>query len=714
MSVPLSYYLNSPELKSDASPSSPVKSTSRTTTGIDVSLLPLIPTHNDITDLKSYLHGEMESKTLSRLRKREMRRQLRARTNDETLRQPGYTRHHPPKAYATGSGSEYISRSESSFFYAGQSHSFSMPSLVRTVTASPQPLSRTLTPTPQVVSVDPQRSASKQNASSPSNGLMRRMTRSRSASTLSFRKWRVKNKSTPNVDSQPLDSGQNSPYLGPRVQSPMLMVNGENVGPDTSISTAPSVNSFDLSLSPTSSHQLSSHMDQRSLVSPVPGGDVPSDSFSSMLASECDTPHIPQSNSPVPSLDNVFSNRHIAAETNIIYPQRSEEPFINRRRLSEKQSDAKSDLHIRTDAAWPRDAPADSSTTESMPLPTTDPTTWSGASSQPSYDAEEVSDLRKKSQGLKPMPVPRVVKLDQTSPSTFMPKDSLTQDMSDVPIKFHSNFDMSKPLPELEAEIPASETAAWPLESDNDASIATSNVEEGREDVLKALPTRAHHDSGGQAQPQPELKNDPFISIYSGISSQSSPTKSLSSASQVSDSNYTLGRKDSIEATTQCAPAGIDDMLLAALNIASETPSTSSPSAFAPFERDLSPAATTELPDNVNHQLIDSRDRGHSSSSLDNPTDEMAPRMEEFQAQQASLRGTIESSKAEILQLREKIQAFRVEVSGDSGSLNDSHLNINLPSLSPTQERRLRDSLVSMDDLDQRLSEMLEHHASVN
>ena len=90
MSVPISYYLNSPELRPDVSLSSPTKSTSRTTKGIDVSLLPLIPTHDDITDLKTYLHGDKESKLQSRLRRREMRRQLRAQTNDETLRQPGY------------------------------------------------------------------------------------------------------------------------------------------------------------------------------------------------------------------------------------------------------------------------------------------------------------------------------------------------------------------------------------------------------------------------------------------------------------------------------------------------------------------------------------------------------------------------------------------------------------------------------------------------
>ena len=182
----------------------------------------------------------------------------------------------------------------------------------------------------------------------------------------------------------------------------------------------------------------------------------------------------------------------------------------------------------------------------------------------------------------------------------------------------------------------------------------------------------------------------------------------------MSDSNHTVGRKDSVEATTQCAPEGIDDMLLAALNIASETPSTSLPVSFAPFERDTSSASTKELPDSASHGLPDSRNSTPAASSWDDPTNKMAPHVEEFQAQQASLRGTIETSKAEILQLREKIRAFRVEVGGDSGSLNGSPLDLNMSSLSSTQKRRLRDSLASMDNLDQRLSEMLEHNASVN
>lgn len=714
MSVPISYYLNSPELRPDVSPSSPIKSTSRTPRGIDISLLPLIPTHDDITDLKTYLHGDKESKLQSRLRRREMRRQLRAQTNDEALRQPGHPRHRAPNTYAPGSGSDYIPRYESSF-YAGQPHSFSMPSLVRTGTASPQPLSRALTPTPQVVSVDPQRSASKQYAPSTSEGFMGRMSRSRSASTLSFRKWRVKNKSTPNVNSQPLDSRPNSPVWGPRVHSPMFMANREYMGPDTSISTAPSVNSFDLSLSPTSSHQLSSVMDQRNLVSPLQGGEIASDSFSSLLVSDCDTPHIPPSHSYVPFKDNTFSPRRSTEETDPLYPRGTEHSSVNKSWSLEKQPDATSDLHVRKDVTWLHDASADGSTTDSLPLPTSDPTTSCHVSSQPSYDTQEVFDLPKKSQGMSPPPTLRVVKLDQVAPlPSSVPEDSSTQNVSETPSRLRTKLDVSKPLPELETGTLASETDAWPYESDKDASIATAEVEEVHVDGVEALTTPASNNSGVQAHPRLKPTLDPLVSIYSGVSSQSSPDNSLSLASNLSDSNHTVGRKDSVEATTQCAPEGIDDMLLAALNIASETPSTSLPVTFAPFDRDMSPASPKELSDSASHGPPDSWNRAHAASSWDDPTNKMAPHVEEFQAQQASLRGTIETSKAEILQLREKIQAFRVEVGGDCGSLNGSPLDLNMSSLSSTQKRRLRDSLASMDNLDQRLSEMLQHHDSVN
>lgn len=89
-------------------------------------------------------------------------------------------------------------------------------------------------------------------------------------------------------------------------------------------------------------------------------------------------------------------------------------------------------------------------------------------------------------------------------------------------------------------------------------------------------------------------------------------------------------------------------------------------------------------------------------------------RLKEFQSQQDTLRGTIETSRAEILQLREKIRAFRAEV--DEGAIayaEPSHSNVSIyPTVNqaPTRSERIRDSLVSMDDLDRRLTQMLESH----
>lgn len=101
-------------------------------------------------------------------------------------------------------------------------------------------------------------------------------------------------------------------------------------------------------------------------------------------------------------------------------------------------------------------------------------------------------------------------------------------------------------------------------------------------------------------------------------------------------------------------------------------------------------------------------------STVEGAVGSMASHIEQFQAQQASLRGTIESSKAEIVHLRERIRAFRSEVNGDVDlQLPDAQLSDQMLSqLTPESRQRLRDSLASMDDLDRRLSDMLASHAT--
>ena len=88
--------------------------------------------------------------------------------------------------------------------------------------------------------------------------------------------------------------------------------------------------------------------------------------------------------------------------------------------------------------------------------------------------------------------------------------------------------------------------------------------------------------------------------------------------------------------------------------------------------------------------------------------------MKEFQSQQQALRGTIETSRAEILQLREKIRAFRAELDEEVlvyPPTEPLNLSIYEPTdREPSRDDRLRDSLLSMDDLDRRLTFMLESH----
>lgn len=87
----------------------------------------------------------------------------------------------------------------------------------------------------------------------------------------------------------------------------------------------------------------------------------------------------------------------------------------------------------------------------------------------------------------------------------------------------------------------------------------------------------------------------------------------------------------------------------------------------------------------------------------------MQTKLEKMAAQQANLRGDIASSRAEIYELRRKLHAFRAEVQGEvlRGDVNP------MPENGQTGDRRqrLRQSLKSADELDQRLTVMLSRHA---
>ena len=170
-------------------------------------------------------------------------------------------------------------------------------------------------------------------------------------------------------------------------------------------------------------------------------------------------------------------------------------------------------------------------------------------------------------------------------------------------------------------------------------------------------------------------------------------------------------------------------MLQSALNEAS-TSATSTPAGFS--DQKIAPTNPGTLSNPKTHSAHNESSEADKELSPPSPTstktthpiDSMSIRIEQFQAQQASLRGSIESSKMEIVRLREQIRAFRKEVGGecdvDSAALSNSYadkggsdLSPSASSLTPGQHLRLRDSLSSMDDLDRRLSDMLASHATV-
>ena len=87
---------------------------------------------------------------------------------------------------------------------------------------------------------------------------------------------------------------------------------------------------------------------------------------------------------------------------------------------------------------------------------------------------------------------------------------------------------------------------------------------------------------------------------------------------------------------------------------------------------------------------------------------ELHSQLEQFAAQQANLRGTIETSKAEILELRRNIRQFRNGLQQDASAVHDVQPALRANNeMAQAHQQKLRESIASMDDLDRRLATML-------
>lgn len=131
-----------------------------------------------------------------------------------------------------------------------------------------------------------------------------------------------------------------------------------------------------------------------------------------------------------------------------------------------------------------------------------------------------------------------------------------------------------------------------------------------------------------------------------------------------------------------------------------------------PIPSSHGPGESVVLPSSVAHSSPETRANVDLLQARKNEAEEsISLRIKEFQSQQDALRGTIESSRAEILQLREKIRAFRAELDEGTGMYPSTDRTIyGTVDLQPCRRESLRDSLASMDDLDRRLTQMLESH----
>lgn len=225
--------------------------------------------------------------------------------------------------------------------------------------------------------------------------------------------------------------------------------------------------------------------------------------------------------------------------------------------------------------------------------------------------------------------------------------------------------------------------------------------------------------STGLTMPMYGAPSNPMPSTTSGSSDHANPNMASQDvgASSLRGAPPVEGaRKMALASTSASSPprieslsavSEIEDMLQFALNLASNLQSENeSPTGLS------SASLPTIQRQNKQDQLVVSpqQPKVQAASKAAAPGSGMATRMEQIHAQQATLRGTIEASRAEILSLRKKIHAFRSELNPDTDLACVPTAVTGLPGAAEADDtqQRLRNSIASMDDLDRRLAAMLD------
>ena len=756
VSVPPAYFLNSPESKFNAAASSGTRGPAAIAAGLDVSILPLIPSQNDISDLQSYLRGPKELKSPSRRRRNELHQQYHSRMSGERVRESLYAFRQPQTKPHLASGHGYSPNTSRSVLYNEKPHSFSTPSLVRIASASPLP-QRAVTPTQpspthRATPLHPLHDT--QSSSSP-GGWLRRLRKSRSATTLSSRTWNSKPRSPA---PQNANKSMGTSPIESQIQTPSRMPTSDSISGSSQRATTRSIPSCDLSLSPASSLRQLSYSLEPSMSSGNTNGNVgllrPSQDVM-QYGVDCDTSHMSFNNSTMSPTSSLVEEEPRAEISSSQTPETDELFGVARHGDNVMKLNRPSKASI-SNALLLEDLPRlpYKQTSSYARKSWTDPAARQRAGSEPSInDLKSVSPMALRVVYVDQASSPQVSPLHRGGPLTTssphlqhsqVPSPSSTvspehQCLFNATRSPSSVFDASKYAPDPFAR----RLPVRPQSPANDPFISFSPPRDhdgSRVDQLPSNTTPATENTLRRSSCD-QICEPPFLPGGRNDSqSEASTTASASRQEYLRPSFQSSGDSSSSPSTStsvhmtpmdfeHAAPIQIDDMLQSALNEAS-TSATSTPAGFS--DRTIAPTDSGTLSNSKTQTARNGSSDADKELSPPSPTstkathpiDSMSIRIEQFQAQQASLRGSIESSKMEIVRLREQIRAFRKEVGGecdvDSAALSNAHadkggsdLSPSSSSLTPGQHLRLRDSLSSMDDLDRRLSDMLASHATV-
>lgn len=742
----------------------------------DVSVLPLIPSDGDISNLHDYLRGSSGFSPGRKSSQGNLNSNLDGKISGSRSREAFYALRNPKKPGNRMMFNPSPRSAPSSLYHFGMHRNFSTPSLRGVKSVSPVPMSD---PRPHTVTshhTTPSLRGAQDDSQSTPTLLPRKIRKSRSASLLSFRKLGGK-KGTPVAGSVPLpDAARASPspvsalglYRGESSRadnsfssldlqesagndSSIMMsfqddLSGENIGAPQSI--APLSNPPPSTTSGSSNEFLTK--------SPAPTPDVQE---SLKILAEIDQPWFQPAAPPLPS---TFAS--LAPPVSEWHPEPKHTPSV-RFSTSATPEPERINESLSQDAPTTPDGdnssnilfqPADqtgdnperaSGTTAPLPSrPSMAPTEYSFGSRYSGISSRSPRITRVPSL---PPAIPHV-----TSPimqTGALPSDSALVLPHTESMKANDSSPLNawldnRPLPPSSASQDSQGPGSLSQPASYPHILSPSTTEpKFTYSIVNGIQPKAQQRQGSNnpfkippsTKPLPPIE----LSKTDGSSSHGNHTSEETVHSDQSSSALPPVLPNRVSPNSPPIPLSVPERSAGTLRDTTDFRlSNTSAYDFQDFSKGVeeNPAASPNLKDQLNDRSkvygsVDCVDTVNLVPSpaiprtVEAPTSEKEPqgfkndvedsicqRLKEFQSQQQALRGTIETSRAEILQLREKIRAFRAELDEEVlvyPPTEPLNLSIYEPTdREPSRDDRLRDSLLSMDDLDRRLTFMLESH----